>query len=148
MYSLATAKPIIREKTAKLSAIGITLYADIHHTEAWYATINLLSQQNQTGTGSEYRKSVLNLLTQRIIQIQLAQEFIHYCAFATRNNQTIHRLIQIALLANFEVRYAEFIQHCGMLCEGALQRQNSFSLMPTIASPRSVDSSAISFASV
>ena len=31
----------------------------------------------------------------------------------------------IALLANFEVRYAEFIQHCGMLCEGALQRQNS-----------------------
>ena len=67
----------------------------------------------------------MNLLTQRIIQIQLAQEFIHYCAFATRNNQTIHRLIQIALLANFEMRYAEFIQHCGMLCEGALQRQNS-----------------------
>ena len=62
-YSLATAKPIIREKTAKLSAIGITLYADIHHTEAWYATINLLSQQNQTGAGSEYRKSVLNPLT-------------------------------------------------------------------------------------
>ena len=37
----------------------------------------------------------------------------------------IQEAVSIPVMANFEVRYAEFIQHCGMLCEGALQRQNS-----------------------
>ena len=158
------AKSIIGEKAAQLSAVSIAFHTNIHRAKTWNTTVHLFCQQNQTGTGAKYRQTCLYFLTQEIIQLKLAQELVHHRAFTARNDKAVHRLIEVAPLANLEVRHAELIQYSSVLRKCALQRQNSnnhdhlprsaissaisFSLMPTMASPKSVDNSAISFASV
>jgi hypothetical protein len=65
-------------------------------------------------------------LREGLKQIQIMEQLAHGGALAAGENQTVERLLQISLLANFKVLHAQSIQHGCMLDKGTLERKNPY----------------------
>lgn len=68
-------------ETAQLSAIGVAAHLDVHRTEMFAI------QQDQSGTGAEYRHSFDYGLPYRFEQRLIADDAHHGCTLATRDDE-------------------------------------------------------------
>ena len=128
----------------------------------WIA-FNVVGQKDHAGAGGEHRKAGENLIPERIKHAKLTEQLALHRAFTARKDQTVIGLFQILCFSQLDAGSAELFQflfvfnksalngeYCNLhyLPLSAMRSWISLSLMPTIASPRSSESSAIIFASV
>ncbi len=145
-------------ETAKLSAVGISLYCHRHGSEIHMLIIGeMVSQKDQSCAGGKHRHSDSDFLLHRLEHFQFTKKLSLYCAFPAGSTSpskspsrsslfrsSIHvRLIFPAWLCALQRLPAQQgFRFSSYLPLSAIRSWISCSLIPTIASPRSSESSA------
>ena len=143
-------------KTAQLTTVGITTYLDVHRVQTTFG------EQDHTGTGAEDGHTVEDSLTDGGEETEFVEEAHLDGTLSARENEAVFRLLPVFQLAQLESLDSKALEHLFMFDKGPLQGEYcdshlprsaikssiSCSLIPTIASPRSSESSASSLASL
>lgn len=84
----------------------------------------VLAQQDQPGTGPEYRQSLGHPHPQGFKKVQIPQKLPHYGAFSAGKNQRVKGAVQVLGAADLKVICAQPVQCGGVFGEGPLEGQN------------------------
>ena len=143
-------------ETAQLTTVGITTHLDVHRAQTTFG------EQDHTGTGAEDGHTVEDGLADRDEESEFVEEAHLDGTLSARENEAVFRLLPVFQLAQLESLDSQALEHLLMFDKGPLQGEYcdshlprsaikssiSCSLIPTIASPRSSESSASSLASL
>ena len=143
-------------KTAQLPTVGITSHLDVHRAQTTFG------EQDHAGTGAEDGHTVEDGLADRDEESEFVEEAHLDGTLSARENEAAFRLLPVFQLAQLESLDSKALEHLFMFDKGPLQGEYcdshlprsaikssiSCSLIPTIASPRSSESSASSLASL
>lgn len=153
-------------KTAKLPSVRISTHGNRQCTQMFLAaSLNGLGQQDQSGAGGKDRQAGEDFFLNRCKKIQFVEKLSLDGTFPAGQNDA-GKVFQIFFLADLNTFRTQTFQYFFMLDKGALKGQYSYfchmdqiprssmislisdSLIPTIASPRSLERSAMRDASV
>ena len=154
----------VNAETAKLPPVGIAPHGHVQRPEICRGIVfDSVRQQDQPCAGGKNRQSRPDPLLERTKQLQFPEQFSDHGAFPAGDHQRIECLLQIGALPDLHDLGSALPQGGFVLGEIALQGKNSdamrhlprssmmslisSALIPTIASPRPLESSAIMAAS-
>ena len=153
----------VRVEAAELASVGVPFDHDVQEPEVdERIVLDLPREQDQSRARAERRQPRGDLRAQGFEEAEVAQELALDGRLAAREDESVERRIEVTPFADLERRRAEFGEAPFMLDERALEGEDadshlprsamrssiSPSLMPTIASPRSSETSATTFGSL
>ena len=121
-----TGKFSLRVKTSELTPVGIPHRRHIHRRKARRSALDLLGQKQKPRARSIHRKPCRNLCPKRLIKPQLIQELTHRGTLAARQNQSVHRPLQIRKLPDLKRLCAQSPYHGNVFGKRALHRQHAY----------------------
>ena len=108
------------------SASAGQLDRHIHRRKARRSALDLLGQKQKPRARSIHRKPCRNLCPKRLIKPQLIQELTHRGTLAARQNQSVHRPLQIRKLPDLKRLCAQSPYHGNVFGKRALHRQHAY----------------------
>jgi len=113
-------------EASELSAVCVSLYADRERRKMpGRVILQFFCQKNQTGTGGENRKPILNPLPKRQKHFELVEQLSLNGAFAAGKDNSVKIFFKICCISQFNAGDAEALQHFFMFDKGSLKSQHS-----------------------